>query len=61
MFEEFESGITDNSSDDYWYDEGLFYYQDVLDSFSDEDWKALSEKIGDYSEKAQIRCVECLS
>ena len=61
MFEEFESGITDNSSDDYWYDEGLFYYQDVLDSFSDEDWKALSEKVGDYSEKAQIRCVECLS
>jgi len=61
MLKEFESGINDNSCDDYWYDDGLFYYQEMLDGFSDEEWKELSEKIGDYSEKAQKRCVECLS
>ena len=61
MLKEFESGINDNSCDDYWYDDGLFYYQEMLDGFSDEEWKELSEKIDDYSEKAQMRCVECLS
>lgn len=61
MFEEFESGIIHNDSDDYWYDDGLFYYQKMLDSFSEEDWKALCAKIGDYPEKAQMRCAECLS
>ena len=61
MLKEFESGINDNSCDDYWYDDGLFYYQEMLDGFSDEEWEELSEKIDDYSEKAQMRCVECLS
>lgn len=61
MLREFESGINDNSCDDYWYDDGLFYYQEMLDGFSDEEWEELSEKINDYSEKAQMRCVECLS
>ena len=61
MLEEFEFGINNNDSNDYWYDDRLFYYQDMLDSFSDEEWKKLYERIGDYSEEAQMRCVECLS
>ena len=61
MLKEFESGINDNSCDDYWYDDGLFYYQEMLDGFSDEEWKELSEKIGDFPKDAQMRCVECLS
>ena len=61
MLEEFEFGINNNDSNDYWYDDRLFYYQDMLDSFSDEEWKKLYERIVDYSEEAQMRCVECLS
>jgi hypothetical protein len=60
MLEEFEYGINNNNSDDYWYDDRLFYYQEMLSSFSDEEWEELSEKLGDYSEVAQMRCVECL-
>ena len=61
MLEEFEYGINNNNSDDYWYDDRLFYYQEMLSSFSDEEWEELAEKAGDYSEEAQMRCVECLS
>ena len=61
MLKEFECYIYDNSTDDYWYDVALDECERILDSFSDEEWAELSEKIGDYSEKAQMRCVECLS
>jgi hypothetical protein len=61
MLKEFEYGINNNNSDDYWYDDRLFYYQEMLSSFSDEEWEALSEVIGDHSEEAQMRCIECLS
>ena len=61
MLKNFESDINDNSCDDYWYDVALFECQEMLERFSDEEWKELSEKIGAYSEKAQMRCVECLS
>ena len=61
MFEEFEYGIKNNDANDYWYDDRLFYYQEMLNSFSDDEWEELSEKISDYSEEAQMRCVECLS
>ncbi|SEH84176.1 hypothetical protein SAMN02910265_02994 [Ruminococcus flavefaciens] len=33
----------------------------MLNSFSDEEWMELFEKIDNYSEKAQMHCVECLS
>lgn len=61
MFKEFESGIKNNASEDYWYDEGLYYYQDMLDDFTDEEWEELSEKVDYYDDEAQMRCVECLS
>ena len=61
MLKEFESSINDNSSDDFWYDVALDECMDMLDRFSDVEWEELSESIGDYSEKAQMRCVECLS
>jgi hypothetical protein len=32
MLKDFLSGITDHSSDDYWYDAGMFYYQEILDA-----------------------------
>lgn len=61
MLKDFEALIYDDSTDDYWYDEALFVCQEMLESFSGEEWEQLSEKIGGYSEKAQMRCVECLS
>ena len=61
MLKDFISGIADNSSDDYWYDEGLIWYQEMADGFSDEEWAELSERIGGYPANAQMRCAECLS
>ena len=61
MFKDFESSINDNSCDDFWYDVALFECQEMLERFSDEEWEELSEKIGNYSEEAKMRCVECLS
>ena len=61
MFKDFECMINDNSSDDYWSDVALIECQSMLGSFSDKEWKMLSDKIDDYPEKTQLRCVECLS
>ena len=61
MYKDFECSIKDNSSDDFWYDVALSECEEMLDRFSDEEWEELSENIGDYSEDAQMRCVECLS
>jgi replicative DNA helicase len=61
MLEEFEAIINDDTSDDYWYDVALFLCQKMINSFSDEEWEQLSERINDYSEKVQMRCAECLS
>lgn len=61
MIKDFECMINDNSSDDYWSDVALFECQSMLSSFSDKEWKILSDKIDDYPEKTQMRCIECLS
>ena len=61
MLKEFESSINDNSCNDYWYDVALFEAQKILNSLSYEEWMELSEKISDYFDIVQMRCVECLS
>ena len=61
MMEKIEALIYDKTSEDYWYDVSLFLCQELINNFSDIEWRQLSEKVSDYSESNKIRIVECLA
>ncbi|MCL1990093.1 MAG: hypothetical protein FWG67_04300 [Defluviitaleaceae bacterium] len=41
MYTEFDSYISGNFSDDYWYDEGCLFAEEILLKFSNDDWEQL--------------------
>jgi hypothetical protein len=62
-YEEFDKLITEmsgeNASDDYWYDVGVSDAMNLLEKFSEDDWKLLGSNVMDKSLEWQKKVVYC--
>ncbi|MEY8347169.1 hypothetical protein AALF16_02450 [Bacillus cereus] len=55
MYEELDSVLSENVSEDSWYNDGFMYAQDLLRDFTAEDWKKLFQHIDSKDNKWKIK------
>lgn len=60
MFEKVVGVLSENSSDDYFYDDEFIYVQELLRDFSDNDWEKLFQTVKSKGDKYKIRLVYCI-
>lgn len=60
MFEKVDGILSENSSDNYFYDEKFMYIQEFLQYFSDNDWEKLCQSVKVKENKYKIRLVYCV-
>jgi len=60
MYQELDEILSENSSEDSWYDDGFTYCQELLADFTDEDWKAVSQNYSAKGDKWKIRLAYCI-
>lgn len=60
MYEELNEILSENSSEDSWYDDGFTYAQELLNDFTDKDWRKLFQSINDKKDKWKIRLAYCI-
>ncbi|PEW12408.1 hypothetical protein [Bacillus cereus] len=60
MYEELNEILSENSSEDSWYDDGFMYAQELLNDFTDKDWGKLFQSIYDKNDKWKIRLAYCI-
>lgn len=60
MFEKVVGVLSENSSDDYFYDDEFIYVQELLRDFSDDDWEKLFQSVKSKGDKYKIRLVYCI-
>ena len=60
MFEKVVGVLSENSSDDYFYDDEFIYVQELLRDFSDNDWEKLFQSVKSKGDKYKIRLVYCI-
>ncbi|PHE54301.1 hypothetical protein [Bacillus pseudomycoides] len=60
MYEELNEILSENSSEDSWYDDGFMYAQELLNDFTDKDWEKLFQSINDKNDKWKIRLAYCI-
>ncbi|MBC6135258.1 hypothetical protein HB825_10475 [Listeria booriae] len=55
MFDELNKILSEDSSEDSWYDDGCIYAEELLGNFTDDDWKKLMTTIKSKNDKYKIR------
>ena len=60
MYEELNEILSENNSEDSWYDDGFMYAQELLNDFTDKDWGKLFQSINDKNDKWKIRLAYCI-
>ena len=60
MFEKVVGVLSENSLDDYFYDDEFIYVQELLRDFSDNDWEKLFQSVKSKGDKYKIRLVYCI-
>lgn len=60
MFEELDDLLSQNVTEDSWYDDGYLIAQDILSEFSKDDWNYLNELILSKNIEWQKKIVYCL-
>ncbi|HDR8178647.1 hypothetical protein [Bacillus cereus] len=60
MYEELNEILSENSSEDSWYDDGFMYAQELLNDFTDKDWGKLFQSINEKNDKWKIRLAYCI-
>ncbi|EAF1146353.1 hypothetical protein C3750_13470 [Listeria monocytogenes] len=55
MFDELNRILSEDSSEDSWYDDGCIYAEELLGNFTDDDWKKLMTTIKSKNDKYKIR------
>lgn len=46
--------------DDYWYDDALFVCEDIINEFTDEEWRKTQSEIPSADDRWNMRLVECM-
>jgi len=60
MYKKFDEYLSGFFTDDYWYDEGVYFAQGLLEKFNDDDWNELVNSILSKSIEWQSRYVYCI-
>ncbi|EJG4231337.1 hypothetical protein NRP46_001793 [Listeria monocytogenes] len=55
MFDELNKILSEDSSEDSWYDDGCIYAKELLGNFTDDDWEKLMTTIKSKNDKYKIR------
>lgn len=55
MFDELDKILSEDSSEDSWYDDGCIYAEELLENFTDSDWEKLMITIKNKDNKYKIR------
>lgn len=60
MYEKVDAVLSDNSSDNYFYDNEFMYVKELMKDFTEIDWKKLTENLKDKDDKYKIRLAYCI-
>ncbi|PGC25982.1 hypothetical protein COM11_22495 [Bacillus pseudomycoides] len=60
MYEKVDAVLSENSSDNYFYDDEFMYVQELISEFADIDWEKLVQSLKDRDDKYKIRLVYCI-
>ncbi|MGY3777322.1 hypothetical protein [Isobaculum melis] len=55
MFDKLDQMLSEDSSEDSWYDDGCIYAEELLENFTDSDWKKIMNTIKMKDDKYKIR------
>lgn len=60
MYEKVDAVLSENSSDNYFYDDEFMYVQELLSEFTTIDWENLTRRLNDKDDKYKIRLAYCI-
>ncbi|MEK0224539.1 hypothetical protein [Bacillus proteolyticus] len=60
MYEKVDTILSENSSDNYFYDHEFMNVQELINGFADIDWGKLVQSLKDRDDKYKIRLVYCI-
>lgn len=60
MYTEVDKVLSENSSDNYFYDDEFMYVQELISKFTDNDWKNLVQNLKNKNDKYKIRLAYCI-
>ncbi|HEY9710607.1 MAG TPA: hypothetical protein V6D48_20525 [Oculatellaceae cyanobacterium] len=59
-FQELDAYLSQDFSDDYWFDDASLYARELVKQLTTEDWNALKSSWQNRSKEWQVRCAEIL-
>ncbi|MED0905236.1 hypothetical protein [Bacillus nitratireducens] len=60
MYEKVDAVLSENSSDNYFYDDEFMYVQKLIIEFNENDWDKLLQNLKERDDKYKIRLVYCI-
>ncbi|EIM1468505.1 hypothetical protein LMR65_002764, partial [Listeria monocytogenes] len=60
MYKKVDEVLSENSSDNYFFDDEFMYVRELLNKFTDKDWKHLTQDLKDKDDKYKIRLAYCI-
>ena len=61
MYKKVDGVLNENSSDNYFYDDEFIYVQELLNEFTETDWKDLAQNLKNRDDKYKIRLAYCIN
>ena len=60
MYTEVDKVLSEDSSDNYFYDDEFMYIQELISKFTDDDWENLVQNLKNKNDKYKIRLAYCI-
>lgn len=60
MYEKVDEVLSENSSDNYFFDDEFLYLRELLSGFTENDWKDLTHNLNNKEDKYKIRLAYCI-
>ncbi|MGX7193592.1 hypothetical protein [Enterococcus moraviensis] len=60
MYTEVDKILSEDSSDNYFYDDEFMYVQELISKFTEDDWKYLVQNLKNKEDKYKIRLAYCI-
>ncbi|KGR85329.1 hypothetical protein [Lysinibacillus odysseyi] len=60
MYEKVDVVLSENSADNYFYDDEFLYVQELMKDFTNNDWEKLIRRLKDKGDKYKIRLAYCI-
>ncbi|MBC6297416.1 hypothetical protein HCJ45_09890 [Listeria sp. FSL L7-1517] len=60
MYEKVDEVLSENSSDNYFFDDEFLYVRELLSGFTENDWKDLTHNLNNKEDEYKIRLAYCI-